>query len=1186
MDIRKYFSPVGGSKPNTTASSKETKKKNRIIDSDDEDPLPSSSKKQKILASDSDDDIFSSSKNKKSKAGAKTKKKSLPKPEPPKLKPAAVSEFFGSNPVVRKEAPVVTAKKKEVEMVEVHSDDDFEKTLQELDEKKNKEKSSSQHEKKDDFAKTLQELDEKKNKEKSSSQHEKKDDFAKTLQELDEKRNKEKYSSQHEKKEKSKDITPKKTKHESKSESHNEEKPKPNENSPPDENAKKSSLSSKLSAKINSFEKKDKLEVEKKERTREVTPHKEKKRDHRKEGSSSHEKKRKHSDDGRNNRRDRTPDKNDNIHKKQKLSTQKDEGFAKQEEKGAPKRERYESGEKEKCVEQRDVTPSKQKNEKEKSSSMKEKPKGITPKKEEIASDIETTPQPDEKKKIARAAYFKFLQRSGPSNPGSKPIPEGKPECLQGLVFVLTGVLESLDREEASELIKKYGGKVTSSLSRNTTYVIVGNEAGESKLKKAEQLGTKQITEDDLLDLIRTRPGKGSNETPKGNEKKSTASKLKAFERSNKASIPTKNSGSDEAASDLPPVNFSSSKSTKSSPQKSFTLSQSSQDSQKIMNGNSQSSSTSSPKTQPVSSQELKDRSGETLMWVDKYKPVNVKNIIGQQGDKSNVKKLSVWLQNWKKNQFGGKKLVRPSPWAKDDNGAFFKCALLSGPPGVGKTTTAHLVCKEAGFDFVELNASDARSKRRLDEVVAELLSNKNLAGYAGGKEKGSTSENHALVMDEVDGMSGNEDRGGVQELISLIKKSKVPIIAMCNDRNHPKIRSLANYCFDLRFNKPRIEQIRGPMMSVCFREGVKIKPDALDQIIMGANQDVRQILHHLSVWSANRETLAADAMKVEAEKAKKDLKLGPWDVCKKVFTESDHKNMSIYDKSDLFFHDYSIAPLFVQENYPKCVPHSAQSNRRKTLEQLSKTAASIADGDLCEKAIRSRNAWSLLPVQAMYSSVLPGDYMSGHLSSQIEFPKWLGNNSRRNKFDRLMQELQMHMRLRISGSKMDVNMDYCESLKNAVTQPLVKEGVDGIHSAMDVMNTYNLLREDLDSMLELTQWPGSKDPMSNVDSKVKAAFTRTYNKEGHMTPFAHVTVTKKKKGSSGGMGEEGMYGEDEEESEEEEEDITKSAMIMVKKGGGKKGEPSSSKGEGRGGSSNRGAGRGRGRGGRGRGKK
>lgn len=56
--------------------------------------------------------------------------------------------------------------------------------------------------------------------------------------------------------------------------------------------------------------------------------------------------------------------------------------------------------------------------------------------------------------------------------------------------------------------------------------------------------------------------------------------------------------------------------------------------------------------------------------------------------------------------------------------------------------------------------------------------------------------------MDEVDGMAGNEDRGGMAELIGLIKSSKIPVICMCNDRNSQKIRSLANHCFDLRFQR------------------------------------------------------------------------------------------------------------------------------------------------------------------------------------------------------------------------------------------------------------------------------------------------------------------------------------------------------------------------------------------------
>lgn len=64
-------------------------------------------------------------------------------------------------------------------------------------------------------------------------------------------------------------------------------------------------------------------------------------------------------------------------------------------------------------------------------------------------------------------------------------------------------------------------------------------------------------------------------------------------------------------------------------------------------------------------------------------------------------------------------------------------------------------------------------------------------------------------MMDEVDGMAGNEDRGGLQELIALIKSTDVPIVCVCNDRNNPKMRTLANYVFDLRFQKPRIEQIK-----------------------------------------------------------------------------------------------------------------------------------------------------------------------------------------------------------------------------------------------------------------------------------------------------------------------------------------------------------------------------------------
>lgn len=158
------------------------------------------------------------------------------------------------------------------------------------------------------------------------------------------------------------------------------------------------------------------------------------------------------------------------------------------------------------------------------------------------------------------------------------------------------------------------------------------------------------------------------------------------------------------------------------------------------------------------------------------------------------------------------------------------------------------IALQELGFSYVELNASDTRSKRSLKEEVSESLNNHTLVDYFGGRGSPDSGEvRHCLIMDEVDGMAGNEDRGGMAELILLIKRTRIPIICMCNDRNHQKIRSLANHCFDLRFQRPRVEQIKAAMMSLAFKEGVRIPPPALHEIIVAANQDVRQVSNFFS---------------------------------------------------------------------------------------------------------------------------------------------------------------------------------------------------------------------------------------------------------------------------------------------------------------------------------------------------
>ena len=76
-----------------------------------------------------------------------------------------------------------------------------------------------------------------------------------------------------------------------------------------------------------------------------------------------------------------------------------------------------------------------------------------------------------------------------------------KSDIFKGLTFVLTGTLPTLKREQAKEMIESLGGKCTGSVSKKTNYVVAGESAG-SKLTKAEELGIKVISEEELLSMM------------------------------------------------------------------------------------------------------------------------------------------------------------------------------------------------------------------------------------------------------------------------------------------------------------------------------------------------------------------------------------------------------------------------------------------------------------------------------------------------------------------------------------------------------------------------------------------------------------------------------------------------------------------------------------------------------------
>ncbi|XP_077157827.1 replication factor C subunit 1 isoform X2 [Paroedura picta] len=768
-----------------------------------------------------------------------------------------------------------------------------------------------------------------------------------------------------------------------------------------------------------------------------------------------------------------------------------------------------------------------------------------TPKKEKVSpqKSKSVSPEDSEKKRANYQAYRSFLNREGPKALGSKEIPQGGENCLEGLNFVITGVMESIERDEAKSLIERYGGKVTGNISKKTNYLVKGRDCGVSKCEKASALGTKIIDEDGLFQLIRTLPGKKSKyevaaeaEVKKAQSKwGKTPEKVEAEERK------------------ISPAKLEVEvKKKKSTPGKDGAVKSTKKETMEARRGLVFDQKTLEKKHaakdagRPV--QETTKGEAEVLLWVDKYKPTSLKTIIGQQGDRSCANKLLCWLRNWHKNTSEDKH-VKSSKFGGKDDGASFKAALLSGPPGVGKTTTASLVCEKLGLSYVELNASDTRSKNSLKEVVAESLNNTSIKGFCSGTST-SVSSKHVLIMDEVDGMAGSEDRGGIQELIDLIKHTKVPIICMCNDRNHPKIRSLVHYCFDLRFQRPRVEQIKGAMMSIAFKEGLKIPPPAMNEIILAANQDIRQVLHNLSMWCAKSKALTYDSVKEDASKARKDIKLGPFDVARKVFaTGEETSRMSLIDKSDLFFHDYSLAPLFVQENYIHVKPAAAGGDMKKHLMLLSKAADSICDGDLVDRQIRSKQNWSLLPIQAIYSSVLPGELMRGYMQQFPNFPSWLGKFSSTGKHDRILQELSMHMSLRTHASKRAVNLEYLPYLQDGIVRPLACLGTEGVQDAVAFMDSYCLMKDDVESLMEVTSWGGKLNAFSKLDSKIKSAFTRTYNKEVHRTPYSLQIVKKSKRQAESSQDTELNDGleADEAQSDDEQETIENDAMIKKK---------------------------------------
>jgi replication factor C large subunit len=274
------------------------------------------------------------------------------------------------------------------------------------------------------------------------------------------------------------------------------------------------------------------------------------------------------------------------------------------------------------------------------------------------------------------------------------------------------------------------------------------------------------------------------------------------------------------------------------------------------------------------------------ILWVEKYRPQKIEDIVGNEEAKAS-------FVDWLKGKSRSKK----------------KAVLLYGPPGVGKTALANAAAKEFGFTIIEMNASDTRSEKAINAIAKPATSYLALDHFSISTQ----SKGNILFLDEVDGIAGNEDRGGVSAIIEIVEKSQVPVIMAANDPDIDKLRPLKKVCLLIRFQQIRIPLLIALLQKICLLEHVKAEFEALEHIAQNSRGDVRSAINDLQSLSEENHILTLqDTMALSSRN--KDISMD--ETLRVYFTaKSIQEASTLLSRSNV---DYDEFLMSVSDNLPK----------------------------------------------------------------------------------------------------------------------------------------------------------------------------------------------------------------------------------------------------------------------------
>jgi replication factor C large subunit len=306
-------------------------------------------------------------------------------------------------------------------------------------------------------------------------------------------------------------------------------------------------------------------------------------------------------------------------------------------------------------------------------------------------------------------------------------------------------------------------------------------------------------------------------------------------------------------------------------------------------------------------------------MWVEKYRVSQFDSFFGNE--KSRLLIIN-WLKNWIKGT---------------------KPLLIIGPPGTGKTSFVKSLAKLLDLDLIELNASDLRNKINLETIINPILLNDSIFG-----------KRMLLFLDEVDGISGRDDYGGMPFLSNILKNSDVPIIMASNSKSN-KIKDIIKNSKTIEF-RPLSSFASYMLLQYVLRMERKILESSEQfKIISQSRGDARAILNTLQAkleGEVNSDGNTGTELSIE-ECINKFFTLTDISQAKQLLITSSIR----YSTPKYGFTSEERSKDFLNALYTSIV----SSERNIQTDDLANILAKLSEIDLFINRIYEKRNWSLL---------------------------------------------------------------------------------------------------------------------------------------------------------------------------------------------------------------------------------